>query len=148
MSVNLNEIITTLNLKPTRYSQLETILLEYGTLFQKLNNTEEQSWLFKKAEENNLLNLNKLKSQFEEIRATINTSTIDDLIEALNDENENILKLEKMERNTITSIGLAALNSRKAYIEELLSIKSSVDEINELDFYFENKGALIELLGW
>lgn len=148
MSVNLNEIITALNIKPTTYSQLETILLEYGTLIQKLNNIDEQSWLSKKAKENNLLKLNALKSQFEEIRTGIRSNTIDDLIAAINNENENILKLEKMERNTITSIGLAALNSRKASIEELLAIKSSVDEINELDFYFENKGALIKLLGW
>lgn len=148
MSVNLNEIIAVLNLKPKTNSQLETILLEYGTLIQKLNNIDEQSWLFKKAEENNLLKLNELKSQFEEIRESIHSATIDDLIASVNDENENILKLQKMERNSITSIGLTALNSRKAYIEELLEIKARVDEMNEIDFYFDNKEPLIKLLGW
>jgi len=148
MSVNLNEIITTLNLKPKTYSQLETIILEYGNLVQKMNNIEQQTWFFKKAEENNRLKLNDLKSQFEEIRATINSSSIDDLIEAVSSENEKISNIKKMEMNSIIYIGLASLNSRKAHIEELMEIKSRVDEMKELDYYLKNKDPLIKILGW
>jgi len=126
MTIKLNDVITVLGLNPKKYSQLETIILEYGNLLQKMNNIEQQTWFFQKAEENNLLKLKDLKNQFEQIQAAINSNTIDDLIEALNEENEKILKLNKMEMNSIIFMGLSALNSRKADIEELMEIKSSL----------------------
>ena len=53
-----------------------------------------------------------------------------------------------MEMNSFINMGLAALNSRKNYIEELIEIKTRVDEMNKLDYYLENKESLIKLLGW
>ena len=149
MAINLNELTTVLGLNQKTHSQLETIILEYGNLVQKMNNPEQQSWFFKKAEENNLLKLKGLKSQFENIRNEVNDTSIDDLIELLNDRKENIKSFQNSPQlNFIGRIAVASLNSDITYIEELLAIKSRVDEMKELDYYLENKESLIKLLGW
>ena len=70
--MNINDILTFLNSKQKTYSILETIILEYGSLSQKTGLIENQTWFFKKTEENNQLNLNDLKSQFEAIRTKVN----------------------------------------------------------------------------
>jgi len=149
MAIKINDISTVLGLNPKTNSQLETIILEYGNLAQKMNNMEQQSWMFKKAEENNLLKLKDLKSQFEKIRTEVNDTGIDDLIELLNDKKENIKYFQSQPQlNFIGRMALASLSSNLAYIEELLSIKSRVDEMKDIEYYLENKESLIKLLGW
>lgn len=150
MKINIKDVISVLSVNEKTNSQLETIILDYGNLAQKMNNIEQQTWLFKKAKDNNHLKLNDLKNKFEEIRAAINSNTIDDLIEVLNEENEKILKLNKMEMNSIIFMGLSALSTRKSYIEELMEIKSRVDEMKELNYYLkkENNKSLVKLVGW
>jgi len=127
---------------------LKTVVLEYGSLVQKMSNIEQESWFFRRARENNLTKIKELKNNFDEIRKAINSASIDDLIDARNILDESILKIKKMEMNSIVYIGLASFNSRKAYVEELMEIKSRVDKMNEIDFYFENTEHLIKLLGW
>ena len=149
MAIKINDISTVLGLNPKTNTQLETIILEYGNLVQKMNNMEQQSWMFKKAEKNNLLKLKDLKRQFENIRKEVNDTSIDDLIELLNDKKENTKSFQNSPQlNFIGRIAVASLNSDIIYIEELLAIKSRVDEMKELDYYLENKESLIKLLGW
>lgn len=148
MTIQINEITAVLDIKPKTNGLLETIMLDYGNLAQKMNNLEQQTWLFKKAYDNNILKLNDLKNLFGEIREAINSNTIDDLIEVLNVENDNISNIKKMEMNSIIFMGLTALNSRKAYVEELLEIKTRVDKMNSLNYYLRNNKAFIKLLGW
>lgn len=73
----------------------------------------------------------------------------DDLMESLNNNKE---KLKFIQMNSqpgfIKGITITSFKSKIAYIEELLAIKSRINEIKEIDFYFENREALIELLGW
>jgi hypothetical protein len=80
LALNISDIITVLNSKQKTHSILETIILEYGTLSQKMTHVEDQTWFFQKAEENNQLKLNDLKSQFETISTEVNSTTVDDLI--------------------------------------------------------------------
>mgnify|MGYP003627181813 CR=1 FL=1 len=149
MGINVNDIITALNLKQKEYSQLESIILEYGSLIQKMNNLEQQSWFFKKAEENNYQKIKDLKNEFEKIRTNFRSSSIDDLIVALKNEKHNKISIQRKKYiNTNDSIAIASLSSNITYIEELLEIKSRVVEIKEMDYYLENKEQLIKLLGW
>lgn len=148
MKVQLNNILTTLNLSSKPNSQLEQVVLEYGSLVQRMSNIEQESWFFKKARENNLIKIKELKNTFSDIREAVNSASIDDLIHSKNSVDKSILKIKKMEMNSIIFIGLTSLNSRIAYIEELMEIKSRVDKMNEIDFYFENTEHLIKLLGW
>ncbi len=149
MTIKINDVISVLGLNPKTNSQLETIILEYGSLVQKMNNSEQQTWLFRKAEENNQLKLKDLKSQFENIRTEVNHTSIDDLIQSLNDYKEQVKSIQiHFKPSFIKVLALASFNSSVFYIEEILSIKSRVDEINELDYYLEHKEHLIKLLGW
>ncbi|HEY9169826.1 MAG TPA: hypothetical protein VIN72_10085 [Lutibacter sp.] len=149
MAINLKKIITVLHLNEAPHSQLETIILEYGSLMKKLNNPEQQSWFFIKAEENNLLKLKDLKNQFEKIRTDVNTATIDQLIDSFMDCTDKIKFIEiNSQPGMIKGIALSSYYGKKAYLEELLEIKARVDEVKELDYYLINRKALIKLLGW
>jgi len=137
-----------LNQKP--YSPLEKIIFEYGNISQKMKNFEQQSWYFKKGKKNNLVKLNKLKSQFEEIRERINTIDTNRSIKSLNDYKEKLKIIQDIKPHSfIRAVRLGGLEYNIVYIEQLLVIKSRVDEIKDLDYYLENenKEELIKLLG-
>jgi hypothetical protein len=149
MAIHINEITTVLNLNQKTHSQLETVILKYGGLVQKMNNMEQQSWLFKKAVENNLIKINSLKSEFDKIKTEVNTSGIDDLIVSLNDYKEQFKSIQiHFQSGFIKGLAVASFNSKIIYIEELLTIKSRVDEMKEIEYYLENRKHLIKLLGW
>ena len=76
MKVQLNNILTTLNLNPKAYSQLEKVVLEYGSLVQKMSNIEQESWFFRRARENNLIKIKELKNTFYEIRKAVNSVSL------------------------------------------------------------------------
>ena len=100
MSINLNDLLPVFDLKKKNHSQIETILFEYGTLTQNLQNAESQSFFFKKGLENHKLRSLELKKEWEIIRSDINTASVDGLIFGLNDNNSQIAKLndkKKME---------------------------------------------------
>jgi len=149
MSLNLNDLLAVFDLKEKNHSQIETILFEYGTLTQKLENLEAQSFFFKKGLENHKLRSLELKKEWEIIRSDINTTSIDELIFSLNDMNNqlDILNHKKSFR-TNDFLHLASLKSKIAYIEELLSVKGRVREVFEIDYYFKNKDELRNLLGY
>jgi uncharacterized protein with ParB-like and HNH nuclease domain len=112
MAIHLNEIKTVLNLNEKTHSHLETIILEYGNLVQKMNNMEQQSWLFKKAVENNLIRVSSLKSEFDKIKTEVNTSGIDDLIVSLNDYKEKVKSIQiHFQPGFIKGLALASFNS-------------------------------------
>jgi len=138
-----------LNKKP--YSPLEKIIFEYGNIFQKMNNIEQQSWYFRKGEKNNLIKLKKLKSQFEEIRSHFNTISTNKLIKSLNDYKEKLKIVQNIKSSKfMRAVRMGGLEDNIVYIEQLLVIKSRVDEIKDLDYYLknENKEQLIKLVGW
>lgn len=149
MAIDFDEVITILNLKQRSSFQLESIMLEYGSLIQKMENLEQQSWFFKKGEKNNRLRLIKLKSQFEKMRTDVNETDMNNLIESLNDHQANLAFLKKKTYLYFTDrIALASINSSIRYVEELLSVKSRCKVMQSLDHYLENSEALIKLLGW
>ncbi len=149
MTINQKDVITILGLNPKTHSQLETMVLEYGNLHQKMNDIEQQTWFFKKAEENNRLKLKDLKNQLENIRNEVNYTSINDLIESLNDYKEKAKSIQiHFQPSFNKMLALASFNSSIIYIEEILSIKSRVDEMKEIEYYLENKESFIKLLGW
>ena len=57
MSLKFEDVLTVFDLNEKKYSQIESIMFEYGTLTQKLYNVDEQTGLFKKGLENHKNNL-------------------------------------------------------------------------------------------
>jgi len=147
MSINLNDLLPVFDLKKKNHSQIETILFEYGTLTQNLQNAESQSFFFKKGLENHKLRSLELKKEWEIIRSDINTASVDELIFGLNDENSQLATLnDKKNFRTNDFLHLTSVKSKIAYIEELLSVKGRVKEVFEIDYYFKNKDELRSLL--
>jgi len=124
-------------------------MIEYGTLVQKLNNPELQSWYFIKGIESNLRRKSTLNSYFENIRIDFNASNVDELISSLN-KTEDTIKLVRTtsQPGIMKGFALAGLYSNKARIEEFLATKSRVDQILEMDDYLIDSEALIKLMGW
>ncbi len=148
MSLNVTDLLAVFDLKEKNHSQIETILFEYGTLNQKLENLEAQSFFFKKGIENHKLRSIELKKEWEVIRANINTTSIDELIFVLNDTNNQLVKLNDKKRfRTNDFLHSASLKSKIANIEEFLSVKGRVKEVFEIEYYLKNKEELMELLG-
>jgi len=148
MSLKFEDLLTAFDLNEKKYSQIESIIFEYGTLKQKLQNVEAHSWAFKKGLENHQKKLVTLKKEFEGIRSDFNSTDLDELIFQLNKENEGLKSFEsKSYRGMIDRIAIASFRSKIVYLQLLIDIKSRTDEIKEMDYYFENKEQLIELLG-
>lgn len=149
MALHINDIISVLGLNQKTHSQLERIILEYGSLVQKINNPELQSWYFKTGIESNLLRVKRLKSEFEDIQSYFNSRTIDQLIKSYNKNNDAIKLVQITSHSAIfKGIVMGSLYSKKSYIEEILTFKSRIEEIKEIDYYLNNQESLIMLLGW
>jgi len=148
MSLNLNDLLSVLNLKEKNHSQIETILFEYGTLTQKLQNVEAQSFYFMNGLENHKLRRLELKKEWEIIASDINTVSIGELIFSLNDMNNQLAILNaKKKPRTVDFIHRASVRSKIAYIEELLTIKRRVKEVFEIDYYLKNDEEIKHILG-
>ncbi len=148
MSLKFEDLLTAFDLNEKKHSQIENILFEYGNLKQKLQNVEAHSWAFKKGLENHKKKLVTLKKEFDSIRSGFNSTSLDELIYQLNKENEGLKSFEsKSYRNMIVNIAIASFRSKIVYLQLLIDIRSRTDEIKEIDYYFENKEQLIELLG-
>ena len=84
MAIKLNAIQNLL-LKTKSDSTLETIILEYAKLKQRIDHPDNQSWYFKQGMKSSLERLSFLNMEFEKIRKSFNESTIDDFIERINE---------------------------------------------------------------
>jgi len=148
MSLNLNDLLSVLNLKEKKHSQIETLLFEYGTLTQKLQNVKAQSFYFMNGLENHKLRSLELKKEWEIIASDINTVSIGELIFSLNDKNNQLAILNaKKKPRTVDFIHMASVRSKIAYIEELLTIKRRVKEVFEIDYYLKNNEEMKNILG-
>jgi hypothetical protein len=148
MNLNLNDLLSVLGLNEKKHSRIETLLFEYGTLTQKLQNVEAQSFYFMNGLENHKLRSLELKKEWEIIASDINTVSLDELIFSLNDMNNQLAILNaKKKPRTVDFIHRASVRSKIAYIEELLSIKERVKEVFEIDYYLKNNEEMKNILG-
>ena len=148
MGLKFEDLLTAFDLNEKKHSQIESILFEYGTLKQKLQNVEAQSWAFKKGLENHKRKLVTLKKEFDSIRSDFNSTSLDELIYQLNKVEENIKSFNnKSYKGMIDRLAIASFRSKIVYIELLIDIRLRTDEIKEIDYYFKNKEQMIKLLG-
>lgn len=151
MKINIEDLNKALGLDNNL--RIENIILEYGTLLNKLENIDEQSFLFKKGLESNKKKLKSLKDDFDTIKGDVNIATLDQLISSkkeIEDKMAELYKIINKAGGLSMNMGMA-LNSVKSnikYIEELLLIKSRVEKVEDIDFYFDNQEELSKLLGW
>ena len=119
-------------------SSLENIIIEYATLKQKIDNTNNQSWYFKHGLESTLEKLFFLNIEFEKIRKSFNESTIDDFIEKIN---ENSMITTSYEGNYMGAIKLMHYSSmigESKFLNELIRLKSKTESLMSVDYYLED----------
>ena len=137
MSIRLEDLLTVFDLNEKKYSQLESVLFEYGALKQKLQNLDDQSWMFKKGLENHYERIIKLKKNFNKIRSDFNATSLDELIYQLNKENKELKRCESTPyRSMNIYIAIASFHSKIVYLQLHIDIKSRTEDIREMDYYF------------
>ncbi len=149
MAINFKDIINILTSNNRKRNILSRIVLDYGILKQKSDNPEEQSWYFNNALESNQYKMLLLKKEFDEIRKEINDLTIDDLLAYQNKAKENKERvLLKGYMNTLDQMCFSGIQSKISYYQDLIEVKSRVEEVKSIDYYVENGDELLKLLGW
>lgn len=124
-------------------SSLIKIIVEYFTLKQKLENPEKQSWYFKQGIESSKRKLIELNEKFEEIRKIFNETTIDELIERINKNQEIKSFYETNGMNTIQQIHYSSILSNNKFYSELLHLKSKTKILMDINHYLENPDELL-----
>lgn len=119
-------------------SSLVRIIVEYSILKQKIETQESQSWYFKLGFESSKERLIALTKEFEEIRKTFNETSIDELIERINENLKYKSGYEKNGMNTIQQMHYSSIISENEFYNELLRLKSKTEFLKDIDYYLEN----------
>jgi len=119
-------------------SSLIRILVEYATLRQKIENPSGQSYYFKRGLESRQKRLVDLTKEFTYVKETFNMSTIDTLLEKINENLEGKRHYEKYGMNTIQQMHYSKIISENEFLRELIRLKSKTKSLQDIDFYLEN----------
>jgi len=130
--------IENLLIKKRDKSSLIRIIVEYSTLKQKLENPENQSWYFIKGIESSKNRLISLKNEFNVIRRIFNETTIDELIEIINENLKYKSHYEKNGMNMVQRMHYSSIISEIEFAKELIRLKSKTDSLKEIDYYIES----------
>jgi len=144
MAIHAKDLINII-VKPT--SDIITIIIDYGKIKQRLENPEAQSWYFHQSLEAHRAKLMALEEKFENFRKDFNDSNLDELISRLN-EIKTKKSLITGRLGLMKQIHLSSLLSQIKYVEELIEIKSRVNQMMHIDYYIEIADALMEISGW
>lgn len=146
MAIDLEKIIPLLA-NVAGKTVLADLVLEYATLKQKLDDSENQTWYFRKAMDSHERRLKNLGKRHERARKFFNQSTIDVLIHRVNQNNQQIHELEKermgMNRR-LMYLSLVAENNR---FNELIQLKKRTKTLQSIDYYLDRPEDLLEIIG-
>lgn len=137
MALYFNQIEHLL-IKKQDESSLETIMSEYATIKQKIQNSDDQSWYFKRAMESNMQRLSALKEEFEEIRQLFNQSDLDFFIEKINENTSVAASYKGKDMGLIKFIHLSFINGESKFFGELIRLKSKTEFLMPIDYYLAN----------
>ena len=141
MALNLNQIINLL-VKKKSESNLVEAFTEYSILKQKLEDKENQSWYFKKGIEKKIKEMSSLRNHLEKIRELFNESTINILIDKINQNNLSLSASKGKYKAMIRSSTIRENN----FYNELISLKSKTELLMPIDFYLDNPEEFLKLI--
>ncbi len=137
MSLNINQI-NNLILKKQDETSLASILIEYAALKQKLEDTTNHSWYFKKGIEAFQEKLSNLNNDFEKIRALFNDSTIDAFIYNINENNLYLSGIKGAGQGINQQRSYYWKIYENKFFNALIRLKSKIDTIKPIGYYLEN----------
>jgi formylmethanofuran dehydrogenase subunit B len=124
--------------KKQNHSTLAGLLMEYAILKRKLEEPDGQSWYFKQGINPRKKRIAHLIKQFNAIKSTFNTRTIDAFLEKINENKAVCLHYEKRGINTIQQMHYSKLKAENAFLHELIGLKSKINQLKEIDHYLSH----------
>lgn len=146
MAIKLTSIEDLL-VKSKNESSLENIIIEYSTLKQKVENSDNQSWYFQKGLEASNQRLSSLNNDYEEIRELFNESTIDDFIERINENYSITSSYEGKSMGAIQLMYYSYKLSESRFYNELIRLKSKTGLLMPIGYYLENPEEFLMFIG-
>lgn len=146
MALKFKEIEKIL-VKGKNESSLENIIIEYSTLKQKVENSDNQSWYFQKGLEASNQRLTSLNNDYEEIRKLFNDSTIDDFIERINGNSSITSSYEGKSMGAIQLLYYSYKLSESRFFNELIRLKSKTELLMPIECYLENSEEFLMFIG-
>jgi hypothetical protein len=125
---------------------LADLVLEYAILRQKHGNPEEQSCHLEKDTESKKQKLQSLERSYENTREFYNQSTVDYLIELVNEHRLTIKELEEGLRDKFTFLQYLHHVSENEFFNELIHLKSRIEILQPIDYYVDNPEELLEIM--
>ena len=120
------------------HSTLAGLLMEYAILKRKLEEPDGQSWYFKQGINSRKKRIAHLIKQFNAIKSTFNTTTIDTFLEKINENKAVCLHYEKRGMHTIQLMHHSSLKAENAFLHELIGLKSKINQLKEIDHYLNH----------
>ena len=142
-----------------RFEQLETLLvgnqinkstvslvLSYLELKQKVDKPGGQSWYFNKGLEGSKIRLKIWEKRYEEIRNRFNNTTLDELIEEINEKENKMGIMRQNGMGTCLLIAYSSFRNTNRFLSELVGYKSKTDLLVSLKEFEQNPEQLILLM--
>lgn len=145
MALNL-KMIENLLIKEKGKSNLASIIWKYAALKQKLDDTNNQSWYFKKGIESYEQTLVDLANDYEEIRGLFNETTADHFINEINKNNAYISNFDKNAMNAVAYMGFGLMRNKNRFYKELIGLKNKTDVLMSMDYYLQNPEAFLNII--
>lgn len=119
-------------------TSLANLILNYASLKQKIENTNEYSWYFKRGLDSNLKKLAALSADFERIRKLFNEANVDFFLQKIAENDAYLIKLEGKYKSFSQRILYSWKISNIQFLKELIQLKSNVKTLKPIDYYLEN----------
>lgn len=112
------------------------IFSEYQRITLQLQNSKDQSWYFQKAMASKRKRLAFLTKEYEDIRKQFNQMSLDEMIKELNNTYDEEKELEKRDHmGLIGHFCLAHILNKRNLLNEMISLKNSVNELMPIEYY-------------
>ena len=140
------KIIEDLLIKEKIESNLVSIILEYASIKQKLNSSDDQSWYLKKGSSGLNAKLYSLNTEYQNIQTLFNAKSTDYYIQLVNKNNSFISKFNQNSMNAVAYTSIGFLKSQNKFYNELIRLKSKTKSLLPLEHYLQNPEDLIEIM--
>jgi len=145
MALNITQIENLLvnNKSKSTFFQL---IIAYSKLKQKLEDTENHSWYFKKGIESKRQEMSSLNNHFEKMRELFNESTIDFFLDKINENNEYLAASKGKYMGFNKRVVCSWKISDNRYFNELIRLKSKTELLMPIAYYLENPEEVLKLI--
>ena len=112
--------------------ELDKLVNKIRELSHKIQNTEEQSFYFRRALESHQEDLKNLKDQYKKLRHHVNNTSFEAVKRQIQTKEKKIQKFEQRTPNFVNRVGLASFRSDLNYLELILNLKEKYGSIPSL----------------